>query len=82
MTYRIRTESLLTQIPAVNKAQYIHIYLDLRWLVHRSPLNIMVELLHDSEPLFQYGCGVICIVIRGCPAGAQRKHAVRQNAHR
>lgn len=27
----------------------------------------MVIFLHDSQPLLQYGCGVICVVIRGCP---------------
>lgn len=51
----------------------VFMFSDLRRLFHRSPLHIVVEFLHDSKPLFQNGCGVVWVVICGCPEEHREK---------
>lgn len=38
-------------------------------LLHRPPLHIVISPLSRFHPLFQRGCGVVRVVICGCPAG-------------
>lgn len=69
---------MLSLSTSVNKAQYRKYTLDLRGLVHRSPLNIMVKLLHEGKPLLQYGCGVVRVVIRGGPEEREERAQVKE----
>ena len=40
---------------------------DSLWLLHGSPLHVMVETLCFLQPFSQHGCGVVHIVICCCP---------------
>lgn len=51
--------------------------MDLRRLIQRPPLNVVVELLHDSQPLFKHGCGVIGVVIGRRPEERRERQVAK-----
>ena len=58
---------LVLTIKADRYCKWSSIHKYSRGLLHGSPLHIMVKLLRVCEPLFQHGCGVVSVVIRGRP---------------